>query len=81
MKFNYKKPYPKDNNFWWIEFGGNLNTIFDANDIQYELKRIAYGVWEYMKTTLTAVARTTTSTGSARFRASVSPPATSALTS
>lgn len=49
MKFNYKKPYPKDNNFWWIEFGGNLNTIFDANDIQYELKRIAYGVWEYMK--------------------------------
>lgn len=49
VKFNYKKPYPKDNNFWWIEFGGNLNTIFDANDIQYELKRIAYGVWEYMK--------------------------------
>lgn len=49
VKFNYKKPFPKDNNFWWIEFGGNLNTIFDANDIQYELKRIAYGVWEYMK--------------------------------
>ena len=45
VKFNYKKPYPKDNNFWWIEFGGNLNTIFDANDIQYELKRIAYGGW------------------------------------
>ena len=48
VKFNYKKPYPKDNNFWWIEFGGNLNTICDANVIQYELKRIAYGVWEYM---------------------------------
>lgn len=49
VKFNYKKPFPKDNNYWWIEFGGELNTIFDANDIQYELKRIAYGVWEYMK--------------------------------
>lgn len=49
VKFNYKKPFPRDNNFWWIEFGGELNTIFDANDIQYELKRIAYGVWEYMK--------------------------------
>jgi len=49
VKFNYKKPFPKDNNFWWIEFGGTINTIFDANDIQYELKRIAYGVWEYMK--------------------------------
>ena len=49
VKFNYKWPFPKNNNFWWIEFGGNINTIFDANEIQYELKRIAYGVWEYMK--------------------------------
>lgn len=49
IKFNYKKLYPEDNNFWWIEFGGMDNTIKDANAIQYELKRIAYGVWEYMK--------------------------------
>lgn len=49
VHFNYKRLYPDDNNFWWIEFGGNLDTIFDANDIQLELKKIAYGVWEYMK--------------------------------
>lgn len=49
VKFNYKKPYPENNNFWWIEFGGTLDTVKDANKIQYELKRIAYGVWEYMK--------------------------------
>lgn len=50
VKFNYKRIYsPKDNNFWWIEFGGTVDTIFDAPDIQYELKRIAYGIWEYMK--------------------------------
>lgn len=49
VKFNYKRLYPHDNNFWWIEFGGTIDTIFDANDIQRELKRIAYGVWEYMK--------------------------------
>ena len=49
IRFNYKRLYPKDNNFWWIEFGGNFDTIADAGDIQYELKRIAYGVWEYMK--------------------------------
>lgn len=49
IKFNYKKPYPKDNNYWWIEFGGTFDTIKDANDIQLELKKIAYGVWEYMK--------------------------------
>ena len=49
MRFVYKRLYPEDNNFWWIEFGGNMDTIADANDIQFELKRIAYGVWEYMK--------------------------------
>lgn len=46
---NYKRLYPDDNNFWWIEYGGNLNTIDDANAIQEELKRIAWGVWAYMK--------------------------------
>ena len=50
VKFNYKRIYhPKDNNFWWIEFGGTVDTIFDAPDIQRELKKIAYGIWEYMK--------------------------------
>jgi len=43
------RPWPENNNFWWIEYGGNLDTIADANDIQFELKKIAYGVWEYMK--------------------------------
>ena len=42
-------PYPENNNFWWIEYGGNLDTIGDAGEIAWELKRIAYGVWAYMK--------------------------------
>ena len=49
VRYNYKRLYPEDNNFWWIEFGGNLDTIGDANAIRHELKKIAYGVWEYMK--------------------------------
>ena len=50
LKFNYKRIYhPHDNNFWWCEFGGNFDTIADANDIQFELKKIVYGIWEYMK--------------------------------
>jgi len=48
-RVNYKRLYPEDNNFWWIEYGGNLDTIGDANAIQEELKKIAYGVWAYMK--------------------------------
>ncbi len=47
--YSYKRLYPGNNNFWWIEFGGNLDTIGDANLIQLELKKIAYGVWAYMK--------------------------------
>ena len=47
--YSYRRLYPDNQNFWWIEFGGNLDTIGDANAIQFELKKIAYGVWEYMK--------------------------------
>jgi hypothetical protein len=48
-RVHYLRLYPEDNNFWWIEYGGNLDTIGDANAIQDELKKIAWGVWEYMK--------------------------------
>lgn len=48
-RVNYRRLYPEDNNFWWIEYGGNLDTVGDANAIQEELKKIAYGVWAYMK--------------------------------
>ena len=43
------RPWPENNNFWWIEYGGNIDTVADANAIQFELKKVAYGVWEYMK--------------------------------
>jgi len=47
-----------NNNFWWIECSGkNFDTIFDANEIQFELKKIAYGVWEYLKNHPNGVAR------------------------
>ncbi len=47
--FSYKRLYPDNNNFWWVEFGGNIDTVGDANEIQLELKKIAYGAWAYMK--------------------------------
>ena len=51
QKLNYKIIWrAHDNNFWWVECSGiKFDTIFDANEIQYELKKIAYGIWEYMK--------------------------------
>ena len=36
-------------NFWWLEFGGMVNTIKDAREINKELTKIALGYWEYIK--------------------------------
>lgn len=46
---SYVNPYPENNNFWWIEYGGTIDTLKDAGDIAWELKKIAYGIWDYMK--------------------------------
>lgn len=35
--------------FWWIEYGGNFDTIAQSEDIKWELWRIVYGVWDYIK--------------------------------
>ena len=35
--------------FWWIEYGGRLDTVHDTEQIKWELWRIVYGVWDYIK--------------------------------
>jgi hypothetical protein len=35
--------------FWWVEWGGTLDTIHDNEAIKYELLRIAYGLFDYLK--------------------------------
>ncbi len=51
QKYNYKIIWrANDNNFWWVESSGvKFDSVWDANEIQFELKKIAYGIWEYMK--------------------------------
>lgn len=36
-------------NFWWLEFGGIMDTIGDADKIRDENLAIAYGAWDYIK--------------------------------
>ena len=36
-------------NFWWIELGGEMDTIQDAQAINEELIKTAYGVWDHIK--------------------------------
>ncbi|NJK93428.1 MAG: FAD-dependent oxidoreductase [Blastochloris sp.] len=40
---------PTGDNFWWIEIGGEQDTIADADVIRDELYSIAYGVWDFIK--------------------------------
>jgi len=35
--------------WWWIEYGGLLDTVHDAAEIHRELTGIVYGVWDYIK--------------------------------
>ncbi len=35
--------------FWWFEYGGRMDTVHDTEKIKWELWRVAYGVWNYIK--------------------------------
>ncbi|MBQ8648557.1 MAG: FAD-dependent oxidoreductase [Clostridia bacterium] len=43
------KDHDKDNNFWWIEVGGEWDCIHDTDRCRDELLKICYGVWDHMK--------------------------------
>jgi hypothetical protein len=34
---------------WWIEYGGRMDTVKDTELIKWELWKIVYGVWDYIK--------------------------------
>ena len=36
-------------NFWWMELGGEQDTIADAQEVNMELLRVAFGVWDHIK--------------------------------
>ncbi|TFD82485.1 FAD-dependent oxidoreductase [Cryobacterium fucosi] len=35
--------------YWWIEWGGELDTVGDNEQIRDELWGLAYGIWDYIK--------------------------------
>jgi hypothetical protein len=34
---------------WWIEYGGRLDTVHETETIKWELWKVIYGVWNYIK--------------------------------
>lgn len=47
----YKTLNPQDDGcrLWWIEYGGRNDTVHDTELIKWELWRVVYGVWHYIK--------------------------------
>lgn len=43
------KDHDKDNNFWWIEIGGEWDCVHEPDRCREELIKICYGVWDHMK--------------------------------
>ncbi len=37
------------NNFWWIELGGEQDSIYDTEEIRDELLKVAFGIWDHIK--------------------------------
>jgi hypothetical protein len=46
---NYFNPMAIGCKYWWIEYGGRLDTIHDTEEIKYKLWGVAYGIWDYIK--------------------------------
>ena len=36
-------------NFWWIELGGEQDSIHDTEEVRDELLRAAFGIWDHIK--------------------------------
>lgn len=36
-------------NLWWLEYGGRLDTVHDTETIKWELWRVVYAAWNYIK--------------------------------
>ncbi len=36
-------------NFWWMELGGEHDSIYDTEELRDELLKIAFGVWDHIK--------------------------------
>ena len=34
---------------WWVEYGGRLDTVHDTETIKFELWKVVYGIWDYIK--------------------------------
>ena len=41
--------FTPEQNFWWLEIGGEQDTVHDCEEIRDELLKVAFGVWDLIK--------------------------------
>ncbi len=34
---------------WWVEYGGRMDTVHESEKIKWELWKVIYGIWNYVK--------------------------------
>lgn len=34
---------------WWVEYGGRLDTVHQSEEIKWELWKVIYGIWDFVK--------------------------------
>lgn len=49
LRFRKVGPENWEYGYWWVEWGGNKDTIRDNERIRFELLSIVTGVWDYIK--------------------------------
>jgi len=48
-RFGHLTPKEQGCKLWWLEYGGRLDTVHDTEQIKWELWKVVYGVWNYIK--------------------------------
>jgi hypothetical protein len=50
-KLPHRLPHPQDKNenYWYLELGGEHDSIADTEKLRDELQNVAYGIWDYVK--------------------------------
>jgi len=46
---NHRPHDMKSHNFWWLELGGDRDSIHDAEEIKEELIKASFGIWDHIK--------------------------------
>ena len=52
--------FPDTGGFWWLEWGGALDTVHDTTKIKEEVQRITLAVWDFLKNRSTLAEKLTT---------------------